>query len=228
MECYLCGGEGTWACVRGWAILARYSWPHFKAEFGFWNQSPWEGLDLVLCRSFPRCETKSRCGLINSSPTLRQYVGEESLAASWTSDPRRATWSSIPSLLFADDLVQLASSNSDLQHAQGWFAAECQAAGMRISTPQSEPMVLCQKGISCPRYHLGRFTSPSEKAQESQGLVHKWGKNGARDWRMDRGSINSDVDIEVVCCGEERPDLEGKNFLFAHQSTSQLSPMAER
>ncbi|KAI3351377.1 hypothetical protein L3Q82_020190, partial [Scortum barcoo] len=42
----------------------------------------------------------------------------------------------ISSLLFADDVVLLASSGQDLQHVLGWFAAECEAAGMRISTFQ--------------------------------------------------------------------------------------------
>ncbi len=37
-------------------------------------------------------------------------------------------------LLFADDVVLLASSDEDLQYALGQFAAECEAAGMRYST----------------------------------------------------------------------------------------------
>ncbi|KAI3369560.1 hypothetical protein L3Q82_007769 [Scortum barcoo] len=40
----------------------------------------------------------------------------------------------ISSLLFADDVVLLASSSQDLQHVLERFAAECEAAGMRIST----------------------------------------------------------------------------------------------
>uniref|UniRef100_A0A671WJG1 Reverse transcriptase domain-containing protein n=1 Tax=Sparus aurata TaxID=8175 RepID=A0A671WJG1_SPAAU len=47
----------------------------------------------------------------------------------------------ISSLLFADDVVLLAPSGRDLQHALGRFAAECEAAGMRISTSKSEAMV---------------------------------------------------------------------------------------
>ena len=50
--------------------------------------------------------------------------------------------SQIPSLLFADDVVLLASSNSDLQLSLAWFATKCQAVGMRISTSKSEAMVL--------------------------------------------------------------------------------------
>ena len=43
----------------------------------------------------------------------------------------------IGSLLFADDVVLLASSGRDLQLSLERFAAECEAAGMRISTSKS-------------------------------------------------------------------------------------------
>ena len=56
----------------------------------------------------------------------------------------------ISSLLFADDVVLLVSSNSDLQLAMGLFAAECEAAGMRISASKSEAMVLNQKKMDFP------------------------------------------------------------------------------
>uniref|UniRef100_A0A8C9SX65 ribonuclease H n=1 Tax=Scleropages formosus TaxID=113540 RepID=A0A8C9SX65_SCLFO len=55
----------------------------------------------------------------------------------------------ISSLLFADDVVLLASSNQDLQRALERFAAECEAAGMRISTSKSEAMVLSRKKVDC-------------------------------------------------------------------------------
>jgi len=53
----------------------------------------------------------------------------------------------IASLLFADDVVLLATSDFDLQHSLGRFAAECEAVGMRVSTSKSEAMVLCQKMV---------------------------------------------------------------------------------
>uniref|UniRef100_A0A8C9VV72 ribonuclease H n=1 Tax=Scleropages formosus TaxID=113540 RepID=A0A8C9VV72_SCLFO len=56
----------------------------------------------------------------------------------------------ISSLLFADDVVLLASSNQDLQCALEKFAAECEAAGMRISTSKSETTVLSWKKVDCP------------------------------------------------------------------------------
>ncbi|KAK3557275.1 hypothetical protein QTP70_026276 [Hemibagrus guttatus] len=55
----------------------------------------------------------------------------------------------ISSLIFADDVVLLASSGLDLQHALGHFAAECEAAGMRVSTSKSEAMVLDRKKVVC-------------------------------------------------------------------------------
>ncbi|KAK3537069.1 hypothetical protein QTP70_000867 [Hemibagrus guttatus] len=55
----------------------------------------------------------------------------------------------ISSLIFADDVVLLASSGLDLQHALGCFAAECEAAGMRVSTSKSEVMVPDRKKVAC-------------------------------------------------------------------------------
>uniref|UniRef100_A0A8C1ILG2 Reverse transcriptase domain-containing protein n=1 Tax=Cyprinus carpio TaxID=7962 RepID=A0A8C1ILG2_CYPCA len=53
----------------------------------------------------------------------------------------------ISSLLFADDVVMLASSGQDLQRALGRFAAECEVAEMRISTSKSEAIVLSWKRV---------------------------------------------------------------------------------
>ncbi|KAI3377041.1 hypothetical protein L3Q82_000254 [Scortum barcoo] len=50
----------------------------------------------------------------------------------------------------ADDVVLMASSGQDLQHVLERFAAECEAAGMRISTSKSEAMVLDRKRVACP------------------------------------------------------------------------------
>ena len=60
----------------------------------------------------------------------------------------------IESLLFADNVVLLATSDSDLQHALGRFAAECEAVGMRVSTSKSVAMVFCRKTGECS--HPGR------------------------------------------------------------------------
>ena len=55
----------------------------------------------------------------------------------------------VSSLLYADDVILLASSVQDLQRALERFAAECEAAGMRISTSKSETMVLSRKSVDC-------------------------------------------------------------------------------
>ena len=55
----------------------------------------------------------------------------------------------ISSLLFADDVVLMASSACDLQHSLDRMAAECEAAGMRISTSKSEAMTLSRKPMDC-------------------------------------------------------------------------------
>ncbi|TWW77032.1 R2DM Retrovirus-related Pol polyprotein from type II retrotransposable element [Takifugu flavidus] len=55
----------------------------------------------------------------------------------------------IESLLFADDVVLLASSACDLQRSLDRFAAACKAAGRRISTSKSEAMVLNWKKVAC-------------------------------------------------------------------------------
>ena len=55
----------------------------------------------------------------------------------------------IASLLFADDVVLLASSCRDLQLSLDRFAAECEAVGMKISTSKSESMVLSRKRVEC-------------------------------------------------------------------------------
>ncbi|KAI3351149.1 hypothetical protein L3Q82_005711 [Scortum barcoo] len=79
----------------------------------------------------------------------------------------------ISSLLFADDVVLLASSSQDLQHVLERFAAECEAAGMRISTSKSEAMVLDWKRVACPLRVRWRGPASSGGVQVSRGLVHE-------------------------------------------------------
>ena len=52
-------------------------------------------------------------------------------------------------LLFADDLVILASSQADLQSALDRFAAECEASSMKISVTKSEVMVVARSPTDC-------------------------------------------------------------------------------
>ncbi len=74
----------------------------------------------------------------------------------------------IGSQLFADDVVLLTSSSRDLQLSLDGLPAECEAAGIRISTSKFESMVLSQK-----RLGLGWDPAPSGGVQVPRGLVHK-------------------------------------------------------
>ncbi len=66
-------------------------------------------------------------------------------------------------LLFADDVVLLASSGLGLQCALGRFAVECDAAGMRINTSKSEAMVLDRKRVAFPLQVGGKFLPQVEE-----------------------------------------------------------------
>ena len=57
--------------------------------------------------------------------------------------------SKISRLLFADDLVLLASSESGLQHARALngFAATCDIAGMKISTSKTKVLYLSRNSV---------------------------------------------------------------------------------
>ena len=62
----------------------------------------------------------------------------------------------ISSLLFADVVVLMASSACDFQCSLDWLAAECEAAGMRISSAKSEAMTLGTQ-------ETGGFPTPGRK-----------------------------------------------------------------
>ncbi|KAI3370271.1 hypothetical protein L3Q82_025053 [Scortum barcoo] len=85
----------------------------------------------------------------------------------------------ISSLLFADDVVLMASSGQDLQHVLERFAAECEAAGMRISTSKSEAMVLDWKRVACPLQVGGEVLPQVEEFKYLGVLFTSEGKIGA-------------------------------------------------
>ena len=86
----------------------------------------------------------------------------------------------ISRLLFADDLVLLASSESGLQHALNDFAAACDVAGMKISTSKTEVLHLLKTPVQCSlqvggvslkqvekfKYLLVAFTSDRSQEEE--------------------------------------------------------------
>ena len=89
----------------------------------------------------------------------------------------------ISSLLFADDVVLMASSDLDLQQALGWFAAECEASGMRISTSKSEAMVLDRKKVVCPLRVGGE---PLPQVEEFKYLGVLFTSEGRMEREIDR------------------------------------------
>ncbi|TWW63897.1 Arf-GAP with GTPase, ANK repeat and PH domain-containing protein 1 [Takifugu flavidus] len=78
----------------------------------------------------------------------------------------------IGSLLFADDVVLLASSARDLQLSLDRFAAACEAAGMKISTSKSEAMVLNRKKVEC-LLRVKEEILPQVEEFKDLGVVHE-------------------------------------------------------
>ena len=78
----------------------------------------------------------------------------------------------IASLIFADDVVLLPSSSRDLQLLLERLVAECEAAGMRISTSKSETMVVSQKRIECALKVLDEVMSQVEEFKYLS-LIHE-------------------------------------------------------
>lgn len=70
-------------------------------------------------------------------------------------------------------MILSALSSQYLQCALDWFAAKCEAAGMRISNSESEAMHLDRKWVDCPLWVGG--------GEVSQELCHKGGEDGAQD-----------------------------------------------
>ncbi|KAK3552451.1 hypothetical protein QTP86_011720 [Hemibagrus guttatus] len=81
------------------------------------------------------------------------------------------------------DVVLLASSDLDLQHALGRFAAECEAAGMRVSTSKSEAMVLDRKKVACT-LQVGGEVLPQVEEFKYLGVLFT--SEGRMDREIDR------------------------------------------
>ncbi|KAK3565094.1 hypothetical protein QTP86_033147, partial [Hemibagrus guttatus] len=76
-----------------------------------------------------------------------------------------------------------ASSGLDLQHALGRFAAECEAAGMRVSTSKSEAMVLDRKKVACT-LQVGGEVLPQVEEFKYLGVLFT--SEGRMDREIDR------------------------------------------
>ncbi|KAK3514989.1 hypothetical protein QTP70_003260 [Hemibagrus guttatus] len=113
-----------------------------EAQLAYYVLDPEEVIDSETHSSRRRlcCE----CGKSSINTTAESHY--------WTyclGDNERAQVPTRAALSCGNDVVLLAPSSLDLQHALGRFAAECEAAGMRVSTSKSEAMVLDRKKVAC-------------------------------------------------------------------------------
>ncbi|KAK3526845.1 hypothetical protein QTP86_000734 [Hemibagrus guttatus] len=81
------------------------------------------------------------------------------------------------------DVVLLAPSSQDLQHALGRFVAECEAAGMRVSISKSEAMVLDRKKVACTLQVGGELL---HQVEEFKYLGVLFTSEGRMDREIDR------------------------------------------
>jgi len=82
-------------------------------------------------------------------------------------------------LLFADDVVLLASSQLSFQHALDWFSAACDRAGMKINTKNTEVLSL---------YKPKAVYAAGELQCTAAGRDVQAPRSGICDWRkVERG-----------------------------------------
>ncbi|KAL7836057.1 hypothetical protein SRHO_G00284040 [Serrasalmus rhombeus] len=89
----------------------------------------------------------------------------------------------VTSLLFAEDVVLLGTSGRELQLSLDRFAAECDAAGMRISTSKSEAMVLTRERVESPLW-VGDELLPQVEEFKYLGVLFT--SDGTREREIDR------------------------------------------
>ncbi|KAK3533819.1 hypothetical protein QTP70_031294 [Hemibagrus guttatus] len=167
-----------------WEVLWEYGvrGPLLRAVRSLYNRSR-SLVHIASCKSdlFPvHVGLRQGCPL---SPVLfivfmdRISRRSQGLEGVWFGDHR------ISSLIFADDVVLLAPSSLDLQHALGRFAAESEVAGMRVSTSKSEAMVLNRKKVACT-LQVGGEVLPQVEEFKYLGVLFT--TEGRMDGEIDR------------------------------------------
>ncbi|KAK3554788.1 hypothetical protein QTP70_033482 [Hemibagrus guttatus] len=185
-----CGlGEGfrpcpSWEVLILWEVLWEYGvhGPLLRAVQSLYNRSR-SLVHIASCKSdlFPvHVGLRQGCPL---SPVLFIVFMDRISRRSQGLEGVRFGDHRISSLIFAVDVVLLASSGLDLQHALGRFAAECEAAGMRVSTSKSEAMVPDRKKVACT-LQVGGEVLP--QVEEFKYLVHELRVLFTSEGRMDR------------------------------------------
>ena len=175
----------------------------YLTDYGVWGRWPFD-LCIVGARAWftlpAVSQTRSRSGLVlarASSPVLLIIFMDRISRCSQVAEGVKFGGLRIPSLLFTDDEVLLASSNIDLQPVLRWFALTCEAVGMRISSPKSEQMVLSRKKVDC---QLGVREELLLQVKEFKYWgVLLWSER-KMEWEIDRWIGAGSA---VVCCGEQ-------------------------
>ncbi|KAI3355708.1 hypothetical protein L3Q82_004202 [Scortum barcoo] len=121
-------------------------------------------------------------------------------------------------------LVRIAGSQ-DLQHVLERFAAECEAAGMRISTSKSEAMVLDRKRVACP-LQVGGEVLPQVEEFKYLGVLFT--SEGKMEREIDRrigaaSAVMWSVYRTVVV--KKELSRKAKLSIYHGQSTFPPSPM---
>lgn len=106
----------------------------------------------------------------------------------------------IPSLLFADKVVLLASSSHDLQPSLKRFAVQYEAAGVRVSTSKFKAKVLCRIKVESPIQV--RKDSFSQAGGSLSILVCSFEVRGKMkrdiDWQVSAGSAVEQRFLQLV------------------------------
>ncbi|KAI3368807.1 hypothetical protein L3Q82_025417 [Scortum barcoo] len=145
----------------------------------WWTQEVRDAYWTMLACGTPDAVDRYRTGQASHSPDGpggKNFGSGRSSVRPWRrtiSRPQRDSGKPSGALLFADDVVLLASSNQDLQHVLERFAAECEVAGMRISTSKSEAMVLDRKRVACPLSGWVERSCLKWRSSSISGLVHE-------------------------------------------------------
>ncbi|KAK3535381.1 hypothetical protein QTP70_011277 [Hemibagrus guttatus] len=167
-----------------WEVLWEYGvhGPLLRAVWSLYNRSR-SLVRIASCKSGPfpvHVGLRQGCPL---SPVLFIVFMDRMSRRSQGLEGVRFGDHRISSLIFADDVVLLASSGLDLQHALGRFAAECEAAGMRVSTSKSEAMVLDRKKVACT-LQVGGEVLPQVEEFKYLGVLFT--SEGRMDREIDR------------------------------------------
>ncbi|KAI3354838.1 hypothetical protein L3Q82_004643 [Scortum barcoo] len=137
--------------------------------------------------------------------------------------PEQELGSALPAMMLSCWL----HSSQDLQHVLERFAAECEAAGMRISTSKSEAMVLDRKRVACPLRWGGEVLP---QVEEFKYLGVLFTSEGKMEREIDRrigaaSAVMRSVYRKLDRRGEEGAESKGEALDLPVNLRFPLSPM---